>query len=112
MDVLESFGTPNVSPLGTAFHVDSVGGSDSINYSSWPQGLDSAGVPSGAERDPSAYHTYTWLYKTDDSYIVYYDGYVVQKGSITGRSVAGPEPRSSTCGSSSTSGGAIRKSRT
>lgn len=81
MDVLESFGTPNIYPPPTAFHVNSVGGTDAIDYSSWPSGLDAAGVPADA-RDLRQWHTWTWLYRADDSYVVYYDGYVVQTGSI------------------------------
>jgi hypothetical protein len=81
MDVLESFGTPNIYPPPTAFHVDSVGGKDNIDYSSWPNGLDAAGVPANG-RDLTQYHVWTWLYSKDDSYKVYYDGVVVQTGSI------------------------------
>src|SRR6185437_10949769 len=43
MDVLESFGTPNIYPPADAFHVNSVGGQDTVDYSSWPAGLTSAG---------------------------------------------------------------------
>jgi hypothetical protein len=79
MDVLESFGTPNIS--ADAFHSDSVGGSNTVDYKSWPNGLDSAGVPSN-DRELSAWHIWTWIYRSDDSYEVYYDGYQVQHGSI------------------------------
>jgi hypothetical protein len=82
MDVLESFGTPNIYPPAAAFHVNSVGGQDSIDYSSWPNGLAAAGVPTGAARDLSGFHIWTWVYKKDDTYKVYFDGYVVQSGSI------------------------------
>jgi hypothetical protein len=81
MDVLEAFGTPNVNPLASAFHVNSVGGTDNINYSSWPNGLNSAGVPMGS-RDLKEWHVWTWVYLKDDSYKVYYDGYVVQTGKL------------------------------
>jgi hypothetical protein len=81
MDVLESFGTPNVTPLGSAFHVNSVGGTDTIDYSSWPNGLTQAGVPT-TDRDLRDWHTWSWLYRKDDSYVVYYDGYVVQTGQL------------------------------
>ncbi len=81
MDVLESFGTPNIYPPPAAFHVNSVGGSDQIDYSSWPSGLNAAGVPSGG-RDLREWHTWSWLYRADDTYVVYFDGYVVQKGNI------------------------------
>jgi hypothetical protein len=81
MDVVESFGTPNIYPPPTAFHVNSTGGSDTIDYASWPNGLDAAGVPSDA-RDLTRSHTWSWHYRTDDTYVVYYDGHVVQRGTI------------------------------
>lgn len=81
MDVLESFGTPNIYPPPTAFHVNSVGGTDSVDYSSWPNGLSKAGVPTN-QRDLREWHTWTWLYRKDDTYVVYYDGIVVQSGSL------------------------------
>lgn len=81
MDVLESFGTPNIYPPPAAFHVNSVGGTDNINYSSWPNGLNAAGVPTSA-RDLRQWHTFSWLYRKDDTYAVYYDGYTVQTGNI------------------------------
>jgi hypothetical protein len=83
MDVVESFGTPNIYPPPAAFHVNSVGGTDSIDYwNGWPNGLNAAGVPSGAARDLREWHTFTWLYRKDDTYAVYYDGYTVQTGKI------------------------------
>jgi hypothetical protein len=81
MDVLESFGTPNIYPPADAFHVNSVGGQDTIDYSSWPTGLTSAGVPT-SDRDLTQWHVWTWVYKKDDSYTVYYDGYVAQTGTL------------------------------
>jgi hypothetical protein len=81
MDVVESFGTPNIYPPPAAFHVNSVGGTDTIDYSSWPNGLTAAGVPADG-RDLRQWHVWTWLYRTDDSYDVYFDGYLVQSGSI------------------------------
>jgi len=81
MDVLESFGTPNIYPPPAAFHVNSVGGSDKVNYSSWPSGLTSAGVPQN-DRDLTNWHVFTWLYRADDSYVVYFDGIAVQDGTL------------------------------
>jgi hypothetical protein len=81
MDVLESFGTPNIFPPPAAFHVNSVGGTDTIDYTSWPSGLTKAGVPE-TQRDLRNWHTWTWLYRNDDSYVVYYDGIIVQRGSL------------------------------
>ncbi|HEX4448876.1 MAG TPA: hypothetical protein VH044_19180, partial [Polyangiaceae bacterium] len=81
MDVLESFGTPNIYPPADAFHVNSVGGNDTIDYSSWPAGLTTAGVPT-SDRDLTAWHVWTWVYRKDDSYTVYYDGAVAQTGTL------------------------------
>ncbi len=93
MDVLESFGTPNIYPPADAFHVNSVGGQDTIDYSSWPNGLSAAGVPS-TDRDLSAWHVFTWVYGKDDTYEVYYDGVVAQSGTIhwTLGGVSGGQP--------------------
>jgi hypothetical protein len=82
MDVVESFGTPNIGTGAKAFHVNSVGGLDSIEYDSWPATLAGIGVPTSA-RDLSQWHTFTWVYLTDDTFKVYYDGYVVQHGTLT-----------------------------
>ena len=79
MDVMESFGAPHIP--ADAFHTNSVGGSDVIDFSAWPEGLDKGGVPDSA-RDLKDWHTWTWVYLKDDSYVVYYDGYEVQRGKI------------------------------
>ena len=81
MDVVESFGTPNIGSGAHAFHVNSVGGTDKYRYSAWPNELDNIGVPS-AQRDLSQWHTFTWVYLKDDSFKVYYDGYLVQEGTL------------------------------
>jgi hypothetical protein len=80
MDVVEAFGASHI--FANAFHSDSVGGTNTINYSSWPNALDQAGVPAGAARDLRQWHTWTWLYREDNSYEVYYDGHRVQYGKI------------------------------
>lgn len=92
MDVVESFGTPNIGSGAHAFHVNSVGGTDKYAYSAWPNQLDSIGVPT-AQRDLSQWHTFTWVYLQDDSFKVYYDGYLVQQGTLhwTVKGVAGGE---------------------
>jgi hypothetical protein len=79
MDVMESFGTPNIS--ADAFHADAVGGTGTIDYASWPNGLTAAGVPLD-DRKLSDWHVWTWVYLRDDSYEVYYDGHRVQSGKI------------------------------
>lgn len=80
MDVLESFGTQYVT--GNAFHADSVGGVNAIDYvKNWFSALDQVGVPV-ASRALSEWHTFTWVYLKDDSFDIYYDGYRVQHGTI------------------------------
>jgi len=79
MDVLESFGTPNID--ADAFHADSVGGSNLVEYKSWPEALDEVGVPR-QNRELLDWHTWTWVYLRDDTYEIYYDGHRVQHGVI------------------------------
>lgn len=93
MDVVESFGTPNIGPGANAFHVNSVGGRDKHAFSNWISELTGLGVPT-MERDLSDWHTFTWIYLRDDTYQVYYDDYLVQQGSLQwtlGGSSAGEE---------------------
>jgi len=77
MDVLESFGAPHTP--GNSFHADSVGGTNTIDYASWPDALDDVGVPED-NRELSEYHTWTWVYLKDDTYEIWYDGVRVQHG--------------------------------
>jgi len=79
MDVVESFGTPNIAY--DAFHSDAVGGKNMVEYKSWPSALDQVGVPDD-ERQLSDWHVWTWVYKQDDSFEVYYDGHQVQHGTL------------------------------
>jgi hypothetical protein len=79
MDVVESFGAPQTP--ANAFHTNSVGGRDSVTYNAWPEALDGVGVPKD-DRDLKEWHTWTWVYLKDDSYVVYYDGHEVQRGTI------------------------------
>ena len=79
MDVVESFGTPNIN--FDAFHSDSVGGTNMVEYKAWPDALDEVGVPD-EQRELSDWHTWTWVYNKDDSYEVFYDGHRVQHGVI------------------------------
>jgi hypothetical protein len=91
MDVLESFGTQYCP--GNAFHVNSVGGVDKTDYTNWFTGLKTSGVPS-ASRNLTEWHTFTWVYRKDDTFEVFFDGYSVQKGNIhwtyTGKKGAAP----------------------
>jgi hypothetical protein len=80
MDVLETFGAPHLMEA-QVFHVNSVGGDDRIDYKNWFRGLESAGVPS-SKWNLTQFHVWTWLYKRDDTYEVYYDGHLAQRGTI------------------------------
>ena len=80
MDLVEAFGAPHI--FANAFHSDSVGGTNNVNYSSWPDALSRVGVPEGAARDLRQWHVWTWLYREDNSYEAYYDGHRVQYGTI------------------------------
>ena len=79
---LESFGAPH-TPFHS-FQSSSVGGTDETDYLSWSDSLDERGVPQDI-RDLSDWHTWSVLYKADDVYQIYYDGYLVQQGSIRWR---------------------------
>ena len=81
MDVVESFGTPNIGSGARAFHVNSVGGRDKHAFDSWPSELTNIGVPTSA-RDLSEWHVFTWVYLRDDTYKVYFDDYLVQQGTL------------------------------
>jgi hypothetical protein len=80
MDVLEAFGAPHLLDA-KVFHVNSVGGHDRIEFDNWFKGLETAGVPE-SNWDLKRFHVWTWLYKTDDSYEVYYDGQLTQHGTL------------------------------
>lgn len=88
MDVVESFGTEWVR--ANAFHSDSVGGSNAIDYRDWFRALTTVGVPEH-QRHLRDWHTWTWVYSPTDVYSVYYDGYLVQRGML--RWTLGGEPR-------------------
>lgn len=83
MDVVESFGYSNPGGFtnfdGRYWHVGSVGGTDASSYSSWSSTMASYGITS---YDATQYHTWTWLYRADNTYVVYVDGIQVQSGSI------------------------------
>jgi len=93
MDVVESFGTPNIGTGAKAFHVNSVGGSDKYAYDAWPSQLDAIGVQA-ADRDLANWHVFTWVYLANDTYKVYFDDRVVQEGTLhwTYQGSAGGEP--------------------
>lgn len=77
VNVLQAFGAP--SAPANAFRSAAVGGSNEIDYGSWPDALDQVAL---AEGDLSDWHVWSWIYKKDDTYQVYVDGHEVQSGSI------------------------------
>jgi hypothetical protein len=88
MDVIESFGFDNGGGFtnydGGLWHSDPVGGTGTTEYASWPKGMTKCGVLSDArpKYDASEYHTWTWLYRADDTYCAYVDGIEVQSGTL------------------------------
>jgi len=80
MDVMEAFGAPHLV-AAKVFHINSVGGTDRVDYRDWFRGLASVGVPS-ENWDLTRFHVWTWLYKRDDTYEVYYDGKLAQHGQL------------------------------
>jgi hypothetical protein len=84
MDVVESFGFDNggsdTNYDGGFWHSSVVGGTSETNYHrSWPAAMASYGI---VNYDASEYHTWTWVYETDNTFVAYNDGKVVQRGSI------------------------------
>jgi hypothetical protein len=80
MDVLESFGAPHLV-AAKVFHINSVGGDDRVDYKDWFHSLEHVGVPR-ENWDLTRFHIWTWVYKRDDSYEVYYDGKLAQSGTL------------------------------
>jgi hypothetical protein len=80
MDVVESFGFDNGGGYRNfdahLFHVNSVGGRDNNRASSWERH-----VP-GGRTDLTQWHTFTWLYRKDDSFVVWFDDKEVQSGTL------------------------------
>lgn len=80
MDVVESFGFDNGGGYtnfdARLFHARSVGGRDRNEASSWEKH-----VP-GGRTDLTQWHTFTWLYRKDDTYTVWFDGVEVQSGTL------------------------------
>lgn len=81
MDLVESFGYDNGGGYtnydGHAWHSDVVGGGGNISYSSWGAAMASCGISSF---DATQYHTWTWLYRKDNTFVAYMDGIPVQYG--------------------------------
>jgi len=80
-DIIESYGFQDSGGnnlAGHYWHSDSFG-SNSVNYSAWPPGMASVGYNSF---DPTQYHTWTVIYKKDNTYANYVDGTLVQSGTM------------------------------
>ncbi|GAA5193439.1 hypothetical protein GCM10023322_55460 [Rugosimonospora acidiphila] len=94
-DVVESFGYDNgggnTNFDGRYWHADPVGGTSTTNYSNWATGMASHGITS---YDATQYHTWSLLYKKDNTYSFYVDGIQVQSGTMnwTLSGVAGGQP--------------------
>lgn len=83
-DLVESFGYDNGGgPQFTNFdgrywHSGSVTGSDVVSYSTWSTGMANSGI---TNYDATQWHTWTWVYRADNTYGMYVDGILVQHGS-------------------------------
>src|SRR2546430_1899167 len=84
-DVVEAFGYDNRSQGGDTnfdgrfWHADPVGAPSSVNYGSWEKGMASVGI---SKYDPTAYHAWALLYKTDNTFQFFVDGVRVQWGTM------------------------------
>lgn len=81
IDVVEGFGYDNGGGYtnydGRFWHVGIVGGREDEKYGNWGQSMKKFGITSF---DVDAWHTWTLLYKADNSIVVYMDGIQVQTG--------------------------------
>ncbi|MBN2712113.1 MAG: family 16 glycosylhydrolase, partial [Planctomycetes bacterium] len=81
IDVVEAFGYDNGGNYtnydGRYWHVGIVGGREDIPYKSWSASMSKMGVK---EFDATKYHTWTLVYKADNTIAVYMDGILVQTG--------------------------------
>jgi hypothetical protein len=84
MDLVESFGYDNGNSRtnfdGNFWHSSVVGGTAETNYhTGWGTAMNTYGISS---YDAAEYHTWTWIYKADDSFESYNDGKIVQRGAL------------------------------
>jgi hypothetical protein len=86
IDLVESFGYDNGGGAtnfdGRYFHSAIGGGTRSIEYKSWKNGMKTAGIDSF---DATQWHTWTLLYTAGDQFTVYMDNIVVQSGKVAWR---------------------------
>jgi|GEM_PF-692939 len=83
-DLVESFGYDNgvygTNYDGRYWHSNTVASpsKDIVDYSGWGNGMAASGITS---YDATQYHTWTWYYKRDNTFVMYVDGIPVQHGS-------------------------------
>lgn len=92
MDLVESYWDTLESGLrdGNAFHVNSVGGEDERfgGAESWWTGMTASGMPNVTDygdQQLTNWHNFTWVYRADDTYQAFIDGYLFQQGSLIWR---------------------------
>ena len=82
-DLVESFGYDNgggnTNYDGRFFHSNSVAdpSKDAWNFWDWGGTMTKQGI---TDFDPKAYHIWTWVYKADNTFAMYVDGKLIQKG--------------------------------
>lgn len=91
-DLIETFGYDNSATGGGTnydgrfWHSSVVGGTSTTNYhANWANAMQSRGVPAYGTPPPyiaSNWHTWTWLYRKDNTYSAYVDGIEVQSGTL------------------------------
>ena len=84
MDLIESFGYDNGGGYtnfdGRFWHSSVVGGESETDYhKNWGAAMAKHGFK---DYDATEYHTWTWVYRADDSFTCYLDGKVVQNGKL------------------------------
>lgn len=84
MDLVESFGYNNGGTYtnydGRFWHSSAVGGNYETNYhAGWSGGMSAYGI---TNFDATQWHTWTWVYRADNTFISYLDGIPVQRGKI------------------------------
>lgn len=95
MDVIEAFsGTPgdpqgNIE-WGNIWHVNSVGGTDDRSYANHHDEFDAIAAADGIDVSELSigdgdWHTITWLYRADDTWSVWFDGHLMNSGTLDWR---------------------------
>lgn len=87
MDVVEAFSSSGTNINGDLWHSSSVNGNDIVDFSgAWDTPLSARwgtgfATPNGTQTLRN-WHTFTWIYKADDTYKVYVDGKLIQYGTL------------------------------